>query len=107
MHAPVVCQDSATGRRLVDGRFSIQNSRIRFEIGAYDPARPLVIDPVVTYSNYLGGTDNEFGGGVGVYAAGNIYAAIQNGGFEDPGRIVKLSADGQTLLYSATLGNMQ
>src|SRR4029450_6796173 len=70
-------------------------------------ARPLVIDPVVTYSTYLGGTGGEVGGGIGVDDAGNIYAAIQSGGFEDPNRIVKLSADGQTLLYSATLGNMQ
>ncbi len=75
MHAPVVYQDSATGRKLVDGRFSIRDSRIGFEIGAYDRARPLVIDPVVTYSTYLGGTGSESGVGVGVDAAGNIYAA--------------------------------
>ena len=77
MHAPVVYQDSATGRKLVDGRFSIQGSRIGFEIGAYDRARPLVIDPVVTYSTYLGGTGGEESVGVGVDAAGNIYAAMQ------------------------------
>ena len=106
MHAPVVYQDSATGRKLVDGRFSIQDSRIGFEIGAYDRAKPLVIDPVVTYSTYLGGTGREEGAGVGVDAAGNIYIA---NGF--PGvtadQVVKLSADGQTLLYSVTLGDMQ
>jgi hypothetical protein len=103
MHAPVVYQDSATGRKLVDGRFSIRGSRIGFEVGAYDPARPLVIDPVVTYSTYLGGTGSEHGVGVGVDAAGNIYAAIETGA---TGQFVKLSADGQTLLYSVTLGDM-
>ncbi len=104
MHAPVVYQDSATGRKLVDGRFSIQDSRIGFEIGAYDRARPLVIDPVVTYSTYLSGTGGENSIGVGVDAAGNIYAAM---GTPPPqGRVVKLSADGQTLLYSVTLGDM-
>ena len=77
MHAPVVYQDSATGRKLVDGRFRIRGSRIGFEVGAYDRARPLVIDPVVTYSTYLGGTGGESGVGVGVDAAGNIYAAIR------------------------------
>ena len=100
MHAPVVFQESATGRKLVDGRFSIQDSRIGFEIGAYDRARPLIIDPVVTYSTYLGGPVGETSVGVGVDAAGNMYTA-------GPGRVVKLSADGQTLLYSATLGDMQ
>ena len=30
MHAPVVYQDSATGRKLVEGRFSVQDSRIGF-----------------------------------------------------------------------------
>ena len=75
MHAPVVYQDSATGRKLVDGRFSIRGSRIGFEIGAYDRAKPLVIDPVVTYSTYLGGMGPDDGVGVGVDAAGNIYTA--------------------------------
>jgi len=103
MHAPVVYQDSATGRKLVDGRFRIRGSRIGFEVGAYNRARPLVIDPVVTYSTYLGGTGSEHGVGVGVDAAGNIYAAIETGA---TGQFVKLSADGQTLLYSVTLGDM-
>src|SRR6185436_2801419 len=79
-------------------------SRIGFEVGAYDRARPLVIDPVVTYSTYLGGTGNDTSDGVGVDAAGNIYAAIETPiGF---GQFVKLSPDGQTLLYSVTLGDM-
>src|SRR4029453_13912524 len=47
----------------------------------------------VPYSTVLGGAGGEVGGGIGVDDAGNIYAAIQSGGFEDPNRIVKLSAD--------------
>ena len=105
MHAPVVYQDSATGRKLVDGRFRIRGSRIGFEVGAYDRSRPLVIDPVVTYSTYLGGTGGESGVGVGVDDAGNIYTASGFPGATD--QVVKLSADGQTLLYSVTLGDMQ
>jgi hypothetical protein len=105
MHAPVVYQDSATGRRLVDGQFRIRGSRIGFVVGGYDRARPLVIDPVVTYSTYLGGTGNEWSVGVGVDDAGNIYTASGFPGATD--QVVKLSADGQTLLYSVTLGDMQ
>ena len=100
-------RDGAEARR---GRFSIQDSRIGFEIGAYDRARPLVIDPVVTYSTYLGGTGRENSIGVGVDAAGNIYAAMERQddfGHFLPGQFVKLSADGQTLLYSVTLGDMR
>ena len=61
-----------------------------------------MIDPVVTYSTYLGGTGRENSVGVGVDAAGNIYAARQSWP-----QVVKLSADGQTLLYSVTLGDMR
>jgi Beta-propeller repeat len=94
LHAPVVYQDSASGRSRVDGRFRVDGRRIAFEVGRYDTSRPLVIDPVVTYSTYLG----PGGGGVGVDAAGNMYSA-GNGG------IVKLSADGTTAIYTVTLGD--
>ena len=39
---------------VVDGE-----GHVRFRLGAYDASRPLVIDPVLAYATYLGGTGDE------------------------------------------------
>jgi hypothetical protein len=96
LHEPVVYQNTAAGRARIDGRFRLQGRRIAFDVGQYDRARPLVIDPVVTYSSYLPSAAS----GVGTDSAGNIY--VSGGGLG----IIKLSADGSTLLYSTVLGDM-
>src|SRR2546430_12912651 len=69
---------------------------ISFEVGAYDRARPLVIDPVVTF---LGGAASGGGGAsIGRDAAGNIYVTQGSQG------VIKLSPDGATALYTVQLG---
>ena len=35
------------------------NDQVRFEVGAYDPEEPLIIDTVLVYSSYLGGSGDE------------------------------------------------
>src|SRR5262249_3595799 len=37
------------------------SSEIGFWVGAYDPSRPLVVDPVLVYSTYLGGSGDDQG----------------------------------------------
>ena len=102
LHQPVVYQQSPIGRVSVVGRMRVDGQRLAFEVGDYDRTRPLVIDPVVTYSTYYGGNGSDTGYGVGVDAAGNMYVAIGDSGGN---RLVKLSADGQSLLYSVLLGD--
>ena len=58
----------------------------------------------LTYSTYYGGAGADSGRAIGVDGAGNIYAAVGGSGL--PGKVVKLSADGQTVLYTASLGDM-
>jgi hypothetical protein len=77
---PVVYQESEGARRAVDADYVVDaDGRVRFRLGSYDPSRPLVIDPVVAYSTYLGGTwddaDEPFEGieGIALDAAGNVY----------------------------------
>lgn len=101
LRQPVVYQESDGRRVPVAGRFTLRGRRIAFEIGDYDRARALVIDPVVTYSTYLGGAGAETGRGVGVDATGNMYAVVDGLG------VVKLSADGSRLLYTTVLGDAQ
>ena len=42
-------------------------------MGSYDPSQPLVIDPILSYSTYLGGSGDDQGDGIAVDAAGNAY----------------------------------
>lgn len=75
-HAPPrVYQRAADGREeLVAGNYRIVNdTSFGFEVGSYDRARPLVIDPVLSYGTYLGGADGDFVSGVAVDASGNTY----------------------------------
>lgn len=44
-----------------------------FALGAYDPRYPLVIDPGLLYSTYLGGSENEEGQDVALGAEGSTY----------------------------------
>jgi hypothetical protein len=74
--APRVYQIAGGERRVVDGKFVLQGNRqVGFEIGAYDRSRTLVIDPVLTYSTYLGGSGSEFSPSVAVDSGKNAYVA--------------------------------
>jgi hypothetical protein len=60
--APLVYQERAGVRQVVAGRFLIHaDDTVGFQLGDYDRARPLVIDPVLSYSTLLGGSGLEFG----------------------------------------------
>jgi hypothetical protein len=119
-HAPTIYQVDAGTRRLVHGGYVIaQDGRIGFQVGNYDPHLPLIIDPVLSYSSYLGGGNEERAGGVAVDASGNMYVAGLTGAANFPisappglthGRnnwdafVVKLTANGDQLEYATYLG---
>jgi len=56
---PLLYQDSASGRKTIDGGYVVAGNEVRFWTGAYDHAHPLIIDPVLVYSTYLGGSGSE------------------------------------------------
>ena len=47
--------------------------RVSFQLGAYDTAHPLVIDPQLNYASYLGGSGDDYGRGIAVDNLGNLY----------------------------------
>jgi hypothetical protein len=125
-HAPVLYQDSAEGRQPISGRFVLEGAhQVGFAVGAYDRARPLVIDPKLAYSTYLGGSTSgfEFGSGIAVDAAGNAYVVglttssdfpTTAGAFQTTLRssqgnafVTKLNAGGTALVYSTYLGGSE
>jgi Bacterial Ig-like domain (group 1)/Beta-propeller repeat len=110
------------GRRVpVESRFVLQPGRaFGFAVGRHDPNRPLVIDPGLVYSTYLGGSGDDNGFGIALDATGNAYVTgftassnfpttlgayktSYSGGASDV-FVTKLNAAGSGLVYSTFLG---
>ena len=78
---PVVYQPTSgsglpTDRRPINGRFVLTGrNQIGFQVAAYDRRAPLIIDPVLIYSTYLGGGQFNIGYRVAVDASGSAYVA--------------------------------
>jgi uncharacterized protein (TIGR03437 family) len=70
---PEVYQWKDGVRQPVAGAFALHGRRVTFAIGPYDRERDLVIDPILSYGTYLGGSDDDAGRGVAVDSFGNIY----------------------------------
>jgi hypothetical protein len=120
---PVVYQEIAGQRVAREGKFKLYGNRAQpvfgFEVAAYDRKHPLVIDPVLLYSSYLGGSGFDAGSGIAVDAAGNIYVTgttqstdfpLQNP-YQDHRAsiysqvfVTKFNPTGKALIYSTYLG---
>jgi hypothetical protein len=119
-HAPVVYQTIGGKRQSVAGRFVLEgNGQVGFQVGAYDHRAPLVIDPVLVYSTYLGGSGDNHGFGIAVDGSGDAYITGQTsstnfpttpGAFQTTSGggyyvfVSKLNASGTALVYSTYLG---
>jgi hypothetical protein len=77
-HRPVLYQVSNGVKLPVQGGYQLDGkTTVRFWIGSYDRARPLVIDPSLNFSTYIGGKLNDLGWGIAQDGGGNIYIAGQ------------------------------
>jgi uncharacterized repeat protein (TIGR01451 family) len=116
---PKAYQEIGEKKREISVRYSLKPSgQVAFQIGNYDKSRELVIDPVLVYSTYLGGSDFELGNSIAVDSSGNAYITGQTfspnfptgsslhpvmSGFSDA-FISKLNAAGSAIVYSTYLG---
>jgi hypothetical protein len=74
--AKPVAYQLVEGRRVaVAARYAVLGAgkRVGLVLGGYDAGRPLIIDPMLVYSTYLGGNDDEGNVGIAVDAWGNAY----------------------------------
>jgi MBG domain (YGX type)/Chitobiase/beta-hexosaminidase C-terminal domain/Bacterial Ig-like domain (group 1)/Beta-propeller repeat len=131
---PVVYQDKDGARRLLEGHFALAaNNTIKFELSSYDHSKPLVIDPTLAYSTYLGGSGqggegsfDDNGYGIAVDSSGDAYVVgdtwsenfpVTSGSYDpnDPGLadgffqtsvgfVSKLNATASALVYSTYIG---
>ncbi len=70
-HAPQVFQ----GHRRISARYVLRDRAIGIDLGDYDAARPVLIDPRITYLSYHGGSGFDGLGGGATDSAGNYYVA--------------------------------
>jgi uncharacterized protein (TIGR03437 family) len=126
-HKPLVYQQDGGKRREVAGRYVIDGRKVSFRLARYDARKPLVVDPKISYSTYLGSSSDEGAFDIAVDDQGNAYITGITGSSGFPTTagaldtsfgpnplgiamafgdafITKLAADGKTLLYSTFLG---
>lgn len=122
LRKPVIYQERKGARTEIAGGYMLLGKRqVGIKVDAYDPRIPLVIDPVLTYSTYLGGSGEDGGFGIAVDSAFNAYvtgftsstnfptaspyqAAIGGGIDNEDIFVAKLNASGSALVYSTYLG---
>ena len=125
-HQPVIYQHINGQRRNVAGSYQLGTqhsalSTVGFRLAAYDHRQPLIIDPVLSYSTYLGGNGLDVGNSIAVDSSGNAYVtgdtastttpfpttsgALQTtyGGGNTDAFVSKLDVNG-ALVYSTYLG---
>lgn len=130
---PVIYQGSGSARRLIAGHYLLEDggTHVGFQIGAYDRSQPLVIDPSISYSTFLGGynasvgnaTSTTLANGIAVDSSGDAFVvgytdsvppypfptstgAYQTalGGLPRDAFVTKLNSAGTGVLYSTYLG---
>src|SRR5262249_44404808 len=119
LHKPVAYQNVKGVRHDVAADYALDADDVSFKIGDYDPNEPLVIDPVLVYSTFLGGNKPDVANAIAVDGDGNAWVTgytyssdfptlnplqlQQPGGYYDV-FVTKLNAAGSALLFSTYLG---
>lgn len=117
---PFAYQDQDGTRVPVPAGYRVgSDGLVRFDLGAHDRATPLVIDPVLAYSTYLGGSNFDSASSIALDAFGNAVVAGETSSPDFPTTlgafqstlaaprdafVAKLSLLGNTLIYSTFLG---
>ena len=119
-HKPLIYQEVNGIRQPIAGGYRLlADQRVGFQVAAYDARQPLVIDPVLGYSTYLGGSSYDYSHAIAVDHAGHAYITgcahsadfptvnpLDTSTFTSPSEIfvTKLAADGSALVYSTFMG---
>jgi hypothetical protein len=117
--SPRFYQELGARRMEIDGEW-IQTgaAEFGFRVGSYDRTRPLVVDPVLLYSSFLGGSSENAIASMALDASGNIYVAGWTTSTDFPASnaeqgsskggvdafVTKLNPAGDSLVYSTYLG---
>src|SRR5260370_766861 len=70
---PLFYEELGGERQEIASRYVRRGKQIGFEVGKYDATLPLVIDPTLVYSTFMGGSSNDQGNAIAVDSTGNTY----------------------------------
>lgn len=121
---PVVYQELGSARRTIEGSYKVEpDGQVGFSLGEYDTQLPLVIDPTLVYSSYLGGGGSDEARDIAVDPFGNAYICGNTSSTNFPVAnpfqgtfgggnffgardvfVTKINAAGTALVYSTYLG---
>jgi hypothetical protein len=118
MLQPVAWQEVDGRRQMVACRYRLDGTRVAFELGAYEAGKPLVIDPVLVYSTFVGGAGFDEAYSIAVDGEGSAYLAgiTESADFPGPSPvqqakgtqteafILKLNPAGNAVVYATWLG---
>jgi hypothetical protein len=119
IHKPAIYQETGGVRKPVKGNYVVMGDQeVGFQVSSYDTTRPLIIDPVLVYSTYLGGSGLDIGQGIAVDQQGRAYVTGQTSSTDFPTEnalqpaigsnldafVVQITADGSALGYATYLG---
>lgn len=119
---PVTYQAIAGTRRPVNSSYKMTGpNQFAFSLGLYDHRYPLVIDPSLIYSTYLGGSGFDYGTAIAVGPSGNAYVTGYTSSMDFPTDnpeqpfftgssaifVAKLATNGASLVYSTYLGGSE
>jgi hypothetical protein len=117
--APALYQDVRGTRKPIEGAYGIRtDGRVTFKVGRYDSQLPLVIDPVLSYATYLGGSLEERIHGVAIDPSGSIIVAGETYSANFPNAnaaqpqthglgdafVARLTPSGDALVYATYFG---
>lgn len=116
---PIAWQEVNGARREVACAYRLgANNQISFRLGSYNRQARLVIDPVLSYSTFLGGNNTDNGVSIAVDRDGNTYLVGSTASTDFPGAsavqaikgnqwdafVLKLNANGSGVTYATWLG---
>lgn len=116
---PFIYQEVDGARHEVAGQYRLLGeNRVGFEVGNYDASLPLVIDPILLYSSYLGGGGSDSAWGIATDSSGSTYIVGDTPSTDYPGPspiqaakdfgfdafILKLNPSGSAIVYATYLG---
>ena len=120
---PFAYQDTPNGRKQVAAEFTLRQNRLGFEIGEYDHALPLVIDPALVFSTFAADANapvtavaTDAGGNTylvgytfsdGAGSAGTFQPACASCPNKDDVLVLKLNPDGTSMVFATYLGGSE
>ena len=126
-HEPRIYQEVEGKKQFIKGGYVMDSLgkdedkgkvRIGFKIDQFDTKKPLIIDPILAYSTYLGGGGDDVGYGIAVDSSGSAYITGSTSSTDFPTEnpiqgtkgggvdvfVTKLNPAGSALVYSTYLG---